>query len=79
MLSRRFQWVFCQLEVLRHTFPTDLRCTLEELPKSLDETYKRILNRIKQCVLEARVSTVAMSHGGITSTPGRGAGGDTCI
>ena len=43
---RRFRWVFCQLEVLRHCFPANLRRTLEELPKSLDETYKRILNEI---------------------------------
>jgi ankyrin repeat protein len=34
------------LEVLRHCFPANLRRTLEELPKSLDETYKRILNEI---------------------------------
>src|ERR1700677_98661 len=46
MLSHRFRWVFCQLEVLRHCFPANLRLTLEELPKSLDETYKRILNEI---------------------------------
>jgi hypothetical protein len=44
--SRRFRWVFCQLEVLRHCFPANLRGALEELPKSLDETYKRILNEI---------------------------------
>jgi ankyrin repeat protein len=44
--SNRFRWVFCQLEVLRHCFPANLRRTLEELPKSLDETYKRILNEI---------------------------------
>ena len=43
---RRFRWVFCQLEVLRHCFPANLRRTFEELPKSLDETYKRILNEI---------------------------------
>jgi hypothetical protein len=34
------------LEVLRHCFPTNLRPVLEELPKSLDETYKRILKEI---------------------------------
>jgi ankyrin repeat protein len=34
------------LEVLRHCFPANLRRALEELPKSLDETYKRILNEI---------------------------------
>ena len=44
--SNRFRWVFCQLEVLRHCFPTNLRRVLDELPKSLDETYKRILNEI---------------------------------
>ena len=38
--------MFCQLEVLRLCFPANLRHTLEELPKSLDETYKRILNDI---------------------------------
>ena len=38
--------MFCQLEVLRLCFPANLRQTLEELPKSLDETYKRILNEI---------------------------------
>jgi len=41
-----FRWVFCQLEVLRNCFPPRLRRALEELPKSLDETYKRILKNI---------------------------------
>src|SRR6201996_2997875 len=45
-LFLRFRWVFCQLEVLRHCFPTNLRDILEDLPKSLDETYKRILKEI---------------------------------
>jgi ankyrin repeat protein len=46
MFPNRFRWVFCQLEVLRHCFPTNLRRTLEELPKSLDDTYMRILKEI---------------------------------
>ena len=46
MLSYRFRWVFCQLEVLCHCFPANLRQILEELPKSLDEPYKRILKEI---------------------------------
>jgi ankyrin repeat protein len=46
MFSNRFRWVFCQLEVLQRCFPADLRRILEELPKSLDETYKRILKDI---------------------------------
>jgi ankyrin repeat protein len=46
MFSPRFRWVFCQLEVLRHSFPTNLRRILDELPKSLDETYERILKKI---------------------------------
>ncbi|KAH9055852.1 ankyrin repeat-containing domain protein [Lactarius deliciosus] len=41
-----FRWVYCQLEVLRYCFPTDVRRVLMELPKSLDETYKRILEGI---------------------------------
>ena len=38
--------MFCQLEVLRICFPSNLRRILEELPKSLDDTYKRILREI---------------------------------
>jgi hypothetical protein len=46
MIYNRFRWVFCQLEVLRYCFPSNLRRILEELPKSLDDTYKRILREI---------------------------------
>jgi hypothetical protein len=46
MICNRFRWVFCQLEVLRYCFPSNLRRILEELPKSLDDTYKRILREI---------------------------------
>ena len=45
---RRFRWVFCQLETLRHCFPPSLRRILWELPKSLDETYDCILKNINQ-------------------------------
>ncbi|KAH8999582.1 hypothetical protein EDB86DRAFT_3242618 [Lactarius hatsudake] len=41
-----FRWVYCQLEVLRCCFPANVRRALEELPKSLDETYERILKDI---------------------------------
>ena len=47
MLTHRFQWVFNQLEVLRHC-STDVRLALEELPKSLEEAYERILKGIDQ-------------------------------
>jgi ankyrin repeat protein len=40
--------VFCQLEVLRHSFPPSVRRILEELPESLDETYERILREIRK-------------------------------
>jgi ankyrin repeat protein len=40
--------VFCQLEVLQHAFPFSIRRVLEELPKSLDETYDRILREIRK-------------------------------
>ena len=45
---RRFRWVFCQLETLRHCFPPSLRQTLRELPDSLDETYERVLKSINR-------------------------------
>ena len=35
--------MFCQLEALRGCFPPALRRVLEELPKTLDTTYERIL------------------------------------
>jgi ankyrin repeat protein len=64
ILSFRFRWVFCQLEVLRHCFPTDICRVLKELPESLDETYNHILkqipkanrqhaNRLLQCLMAA--------------------------
>ena len=46
ILSNRFRWVYCQLEALRPCFPNNLRRMLDELPKSLDETYQRILKEI---------------------------------
>ena len=44
----RFRWVFCQLEVLRHCIPASIRQTLNQLPKSLDDTYLRVLGQIPQ-------------------------------
>ncbi|KAH9170950.1 hypothetical protein EDB89DRAFT_2243816 [Lactarius sanguifluus] len=43
-----FRWVFCQLEVLRHCFPANIRQTLRELPETLDETYARVLRDINR-------------------------------
>ena len=40
--------MFCQLEVLRHSFPSSVKLILEELPESLDETYERILREIRK-------------------------------
>jgi hypothetical protein len=56
--------VFCQLESLRQCLPPRIRNALDELPESLDETYKRILqcinkqnrefaHRIFQCIAVA--------------------------
>ena len=44
----RFQWVFCQLETLRHAVQPDVRAILEKLPKTLDETYERVLKDINE-------------------------------
>ncbi|KAH9024693.1 hypothetical protein EDB85DRAFT_2292506 [Lactarius pseudohatsudake] len=43
-----FRWVFCQLEMLRHCMPSKIRQSLNKLPKTLDETYKRILEEIPE-------------------------------
>jgi hypothetical protein len=40
--------VFCQLDILRHCFPSSVRRILDEFPESLDETYERILRSIKK-------------------------------
>ena len=40
--------MFCQLEVLRHCFPSSVGHILEELPESLDGTYERILREIRK-------------------------------
>src|SRR6266702_4716706 len=42
----RFRWVYCQLEVLQNCRTKSLRQKLSELPKTLDETYERILREI---------------------------------
>ncbi|PVH69880.1 ankyrin [Cadophora sp. DSE1049] len=44
-----FRWVVCQLEVLRKCVKVDaLRKALKSLPKTLDETYARILDNIDE-------------------------------
>jgi hypothetical protein len=40
--------VFCQLGVLRHSFPHSIRRILEELPESLDKAYEQILREIRK-------------------------------
>ena len=44
----RFRWVTCQLETLRLSLPSAIRRAIDHLPKSLDETYDRILKGIPQ-------------------------------
>ncbi|OCH94602.1 hypothetical protein OBBRIDRAFT_101360, partial [Obba rivulosa] len=43
-----FRWVFCQLDALRPCFPAEITSTLENLPESLDETYRRVLEGINK-------------------------------
>ena len=40
--------MYCQLEVLRHCFPSSVGRILDELPENLDETYERILREIRK-------------------------------
>jgi hypothetical protein len=39
----RFRWTVCQIDRLRRCFPASIRSILDDLPKSLDETYSRTL------------------------------------
>jgi ankyrin repeat protein len=48
MLSYRFRWVYCLLEILRQCLPPSVRRILDELPETLDETYGRVLKDIKK-------------------------------
>jgi hypothetical protein len=48
MLSYRFRWVYCQLEILRQCLPPSVRCILDELPETLNETYERVLKDIEK-------------------------------
>ena len=44
----RFRWAYCQLETLRQCPRRHISSTLEKLPKTLDETYERILQGIPE-------------------------------
>ena len=47
-MLNRFRWVYCQLESFRQCVkPSALRKTLFSLPKTLDETYERILRYLE--------------------------------
>ena len=50
-LSRRFRWVYCQLQELKKsksTRPKSVKAALLALPATLDETYQRMLNSIDE-------------------------------
>ena len=44
----RFRWAYCQLETLRKCPRRYISSTLNKLPKTLDETYERILQSIPE-------------------------------
>ena len=44
----RFRWAYCQLETLRQCPLRYISSTLNELPKTLDETYERVLRGIPE-------------------------------
>jgi hypothetical protein len=45
----RFRWVECQLNTLKDCINlADIRQELKQLPRSLDETYSRVLNNIPE-------------------------------
>ena len=53
MIDDRFRWAVCQLETLRKCIkPSALRKVLASLPKTLDDTYERILCAIDEAHAE---------------------------
>jgi hypothetical protein len=45
----RFRWVYCQLEILKRLLSeSDIRIALSQLPRTMDETYERVLATIPQ-------------------------------
>jgi ankyrin repeat domain-containing protein 50 len=49
LINDRFRWVVCQIDMLRKCFTLHaLRKALNSLPKTLDETYERILMNIDE-------------------------------
>ncbi|MCJ1244822.1 hypothetical protein MMC30_002022 [Trapelia coarctata] len=53
---RLFRWAFCQLEALKNCLrPSDIRKVLSSLPKTLDETYARILLGIDESYREEAI------------------------
>ncbi|KAI0289211.1 hypothetical protein BC826DRAFT_1187953 [Russula brevipes] len=46
--AETFRWVVCQLDTLRLCFPSSIRKTLNGLPATLHETYKRTLAEIPE-------------------------------
>ncbi|KAH9967018.1 hypothetical protein BJV74DRAFT_968858 [Russula compacta] len=43
-----FRWVYCQLDTLRRCMPSSICKALDELPTTLDGTYKRMLEEIPE-------------------------------
>ncbi len=48
LTSCRFRWAVCQVDRLCRTFPASIRNVLDDLPKTLDETYDRTLMGIDE-------------------------------
>src|SRR5947207_11283141 len=45
----RFRWVICQLEAIRKCYKVShLRTVLRQLPKTLEETYQKILENVPE-------------------------------
>jgi hypothetical protein len=47
-VTYRFQWAFCQIDILRHEVQLNVRAILATLPVTLEETYERVLKNISE-------------------------------
>jgi hypothetical protein len=69
LIMYRFRWVVCQLDILKRLNSiTNIRAALCELPKTLDETYERVLCKIPLENQNIAYKTLQLLAGGFVGT-----------
>jgi hypothetical protein len=69
LIIHRFRWVMCQLDILKTlNSVANIRAALSELPKTLDETYERVLCTIPPESQNIAYKTLQLLAGGYVKT-----------